>query len=166
MKRLLTLAALGYSLALMPHAIAADPITAPTHADPAFIYPVQGILTSGYGWRWGKLHQGIDIAAPVGTPILASAGGQVTLAGWNNGGYGNLIEIKHPDGSFTRYAHNSRLLVKAGDLVEQGQLIAMMGSTGRSTGPHCHFELHTPAQGAVNPIAYLQPPQPQLTAVR
>ena len=122
-----------------------------------FIWPTRGIVTSGYGWRWGRMHKGIDIAAPVGTPIFAVAPGVVVKAGWNSGGYGNLVEIQHPDGSLTRYAHNSRILVQAGQEVQQGQEISEMGNTGHSTGPHCHFEVHSPGQGAVNPIAFLRP---------
>jgi murein DD-endopeptidase MepM/ murein hydrolase activator NlpD len=101
------------------------------------------------------MHRGIDIAAPIGTPIVASAPGVVVRSGWNSGGYGKLVEIKHGDGSFTRYAHNSRLRVQAGQPVEQGQLIAEMGSTGFSTGPHSHFEIHPGGKSAVNPIALL-----------
>ncbi|HEY9874248.1 MAG TPA: peptidoglycan DD-metalloendopeptidase family protein [Candidatus Obscuribacterales bacterium] len=122
-----------------------------------FIWPTRGVVTSGYGWRWGRMHKGIDIAAPVGTPIFAAASGVVVKAGWNSGGYGNLVEIQHPDGSLTRYAHNSRILVQAGQEVQQGQEISEMGNTGHSTGPHCHFEVHSPGQGAVNPIAFLRP---------
>jgi murein DD-endopeptidase MepM/ murein hydrolase activator NlpD len=125
-----------------------------------YIWPTQGTVTSGYGVRWGKMHKGIDIAAPIGTPIVAAASGVVTKAGWNNGGYGNLVEIQHPDGSLTRYAHNSRLLVRVGQSVEQGQLIAQMGSTGHSTGSHCHFEVHPTGQAAVNPVAYLPTDHP------
>ncbi len=120
-----------------------------------YIWPAQGVLTSGYGWRWGRMHNGIDIAGPVGTPIFAAAAGVVTFAGWNSGGYGNLVEIAHPDGSFTLYAHNQRILVREGQEVEQGEQVAEMGSTGFSTGPHLHFEIHPPGQGAVNPMAYL-----------
>lgn len=120
-----------------------------------FIWPARGVLTSGYGMRWGRMHRGIDIAAPIGTPIFAAAAGVVTYAGWNKGGYGNLVEIRHPDGSITRYAHNNRILVRKGQKVEQSQQIAEMGSTGFSTGPHCHFEIHPPGRGAVDPIAFL-----------
>ncbi|WP_421656866.1 peptidoglycan DD-metalloendopeptidase family protein [Leptothermofonsia sp. ETS-13] len=120
-----------------------------------YIWPTKGVLTSGYGWRWGRMHKGIDIAAPTGTPILAAAPGVVITAGWNSGGYGNLVEIQHADGSVTLYAHNNRILVRQGQRVEQGQQIAEMGSTGYSTGPHCHFEVHLPGHGAVNPMAYL-----------
>lgn len=119
-----------------------------------YIWPTKGVLTSPFGWRWGHIHPGIDIAAPIGTPIFAAAPGVVVTAGWT-GGYGNLVDIRHPDGSLTRYGHNSRLLVRVGEQVQQGQEISEMGSTGFSTGPHCHFEVHPPGHGAVNPIAYL-----------
>ncbi|XGV96046.1 MAG: peptidoglycan DD-metalloendopeptidase family protein [Leptolyngbya sp. BL-A-14] len=120
-----------------------------------YIWPAKGLLTSGFGWRWGRMHKGIDIAAPVGTPVFAAAAGVVITAGWNSGGYGNMVEIQHPDGSVTLYAHNSRLIVREGQQVAQGQQIAEMGSTGYSTGPHSHFEVHLPGQGAVNPMAHL-----------
>jgi murein DD-endopeptidase MepM/ murein hydrolase activator NlpD len=120
-----------------------------------YIWPARGVLTSGYGWRWGRMHQGVDIAGPVGTPIYAAAPGVVVRSGWNSGGYGNMVDIRHPDGSLTRYAHNSRLLVAEGQEVSQGQQIAEMGSTGYSTGSHLHFEIHVPQQGRVNPIALL-----------
>ncbi|MFQ4134816.1 peptidoglycan DD-metalloendopeptidase family protein [Nodosilinea sp. PGN35] len=120
-----------------------------------FIWPTRGTLTSGYGWRWGRMHRGVDIAGPVGTPIVAAAPGVVVRSGWNSGGYGNLVDIRHSDGSMTRYAHNSRLLVRQGEQVRQGQQIAEMGSTGYSTGPHLHFEVHLPNSGTVNPMAYL-----------
>ncbi|MEL6248080.1 MAG: peptidoglycan DD-metalloendopeptidase family protein [Cyanobacteria bacterium J06648_16] len=120
-----------------------------------YIWPARGTLTSGYGRRWGRMHRGVDIAAPVGTPIVAAAPGVVERSGWNSGGYGNLVEIRHPDGSMTRYAHNSRLLVRPGQSVSQGEQIAEMGSTGYSTGPHLHFEIHVAGGGTVNPIAYL-----------
>lgn len=120
-----------------------------------YIWPTKGVLTSGYGWRWGRMHRGIDIAADVGTPIYAAASGKVAYAGWNSGGYGYMVEIEHADGSMTRYAHNNRLLVQTGQQVEQGQQISEMGSTGYSTGPHLHFEIHPNGDGAVNPMAYL-----------
>lgn len=121
----------------------------------SYIWPAKGVLTSGYGWRWGRMHRGIDIANAVGTPIYASSAGVVEKAGWNRGGYGNVVDIRHDDGSLTRYGHNSRILVQAGQRVQQGQTIAAMGSTGFSTGPHTHFEVHPSGKGAVNPIAFL-----------
>lgn len=120
-----------------------------------YIWPARGALTSGYGWRWGRMHKGIDIAADVGTPIVAAAAGVVTYASWNDGGYGNLVEITHVDGSITLYAHNDRILVSEGQRVEQGEQISEMGSTGFSTGPHLHFEVHPPGQGAIDPMALL-----------
>ncbi|HBB33663.1 MAG TPA: hypothetical protein DDZ80_04280 [Cyanobacteria bacterium UBA8803] len=120
-----------------------------------YIWPSKGVLTSGYGMRWGRMHKGIDIAAPIGTPIVAAAPGVVVTAGWNSGGYGNLVEIQHPDGSLTLYAHNNRILVRRGQEVAQGQQISEMGSTGYSTGPHLHFEVHPGGRGAVNPMAFL-----------
>jgi murein DD-endopeptidase MepM/ murein hydrolase activator NlpD len=120
-----------------------------------YLWPARGVLTSGYGWRWGRMHRGIDVAAPVGTPIYAAAPGVIEFSGWNSGGYGNMVDIRHPDGSKTRYAHNSRNLVRVGQRVAQGQQIAEMGSTGYSTGPHVHFEIHKPDSGTVNPIAFL-----------
>ncbi len=120
-----------------------------------YIWPAQGVFTSGYGWRWGRMHRGIDVAGPVGTPIVAAAPGTVTYSRWNSGGYGNLVEITHPDGSLTLYAHNHRNLVSEGEEVVQGQQIAEMGSTGFSTGPHVHFEIHRPGQGPTDPMAFL-----------
>ena len=120
-----------------------------------YMWPAQGTFTSGYGWRWGRMHKGIDIAAPIGTPILAAATGEVIFAGWNSGGYGNLVKVKHPDGSVTFYAHNNKIFVRRGQKIKQGQQIAEMGSTGFSTGPHLHFEIRKNGTKAVNPIALL-----------
>ena len=120
-----------------------------------FIWPSQGVMTSGYGQRWGRPHRGIDIAAPIGTPIVAAAPGVISYAGYNDGGFGYLVEVDHADGTMTRYAHNDRILVSVGQQVSQGEQISLMGSTGNSTGPHLHFEIHPGGQGAVNPMAYL-----------
>ncbi|XPM69509.1 M23 family metallopeptidase [Cyanobacterium sp. IPPAS B-1200] len=119
-----------------------------------YMWPAKGVFTSGYGPRWGRMHRGIDIAGPVGTPIVASADGEVITSGWNSGGYGNWVRIRHADGSITLYAHHSRNHVRAGQRVRQGQLIADMGSTGFSTGPHLHFEIHRGGR-AVNPMGHL-----------
>ena len=100
------------------------------------------------------MHQGIDIAAPFGTPIVAAASGEVISVGWLSG-YGNLVKLKHLDGSITLYAHNNRNLVSHGQKVAQGEQIAEMGSTGHSTGPHLHFEIHSPNQEILNPLALL-----------
>lgn len=140
----------------LPQAIDENTPGAPGGTNSAgMIWPSKGTLTSGYGWRWGRMHRGIDIAAPTGTPIYAVADGVVERAGWNNGGYGQLVEVRHADGTMTRYAHNSRILVQTGQQVRQGQNISLMGSTGFSTGPHLHFEIHAAGKGAVNPIAFL-----------
>jgi murein DD-endopeptidase MepM/ murein hydrolase activator NlpD len=122
-----------------------------------YIWPTQGVFSSGYGWRWGRMHKGIDLANRTGTPIVAAKEGRVSFAGWHDGGYGYLIEISHADGSTTRYAHNSRLLVGQGQEVRQGEVISQMGSTGNSTGPHLHFEIIAPGMGAMNPLNFLPP---------
>ncbi|MGI8500582.1 MAG: peptidoglycan DD-metalloendopeptidase family protein [Hassallia sp.] len=140
----------------LPRAI--DPNTpAPSTMTTAYIWPAKGVLTSGFGQRWGRPHRGIDVANGTGTPIYASADGVIEKAGWNKGGYGNVVDIRHNDGSMTRYGHNSKILVQAGQPVHQGDIIAEMGSTGFSTGPHSHFEIHPSGKGAVNPIAMLPP---------
>jgi murein DD-endopeptidase MepM/ murein hydrolase activator NlpD len=117
------------------------------------IWPVSGPVTSGFGMRWGRMHEGIDIAVPSGTPVHASASGQVIYAGWL-GGYGNLVVIDHGDGLATAYAHNSSLSVGVGASVSQGQAISLSGSTGNSSGPHVHFEVRVNGT-AVDPLAYL-----------
>ena len=131
------------------------PIDETTPIAAGYIWPAKGVLTSGFGIRWGRMHKGIDVANSTGTPVYAAADGVIEKAGWNNGGYGNMVDIRHPDGSMTRYGHNSKILVRAGQPVHQGETIALMGSTGFSTGPHSHFEVHPSGKGAVNPIAFL-----------
>lgn len=120
----------------------------------AFIWPAKGVFTSGYGWRWGRMHKGIDIANNVGTPIVAAKDGLVVFSGWSSG-YGYLVELAHGDGTATRYAHNSRLVVRKGQMVPQGTTISLMGSTGRSTGPHLHFEIRKPGGAATDPMPFL-----------
>lgn len=117
-------------------------------------WPTKGTFTSGYGWRWGRMHKGIDIANSTGTSVYSARDGIVTFAGWS-GAYGYLVEIAHGDGESTRYAHNSRLIVSKGQVVPQGAPIALMGSTGRSTGPHLHFEIRRSGGAAVNPLSKL-----------
>lgn len=126
-------------------------------SETGWIWPTKGMFSSGYGWRWGRMHKGIDLANNVGTPIVAAKAGRITFSGWDDGGYGYKVLIEHADGSFSLYAHNSRLAVRVGQLVEQGDLISYMGSTGRSTGPHLHFEIHPPGRGAINPMQFLPP---------
>jgi lipoprotein NlpD len=98
-------------------------------------------LTSRFGKRWGKVHEGIDMGAPTGTPVLAAAAGSVIYSGDHVRGYGNMIVVKHADGLVTVYAHNSVLLAHTGDRILAGQEIARVGDTGRSTAPHLHFEV-------------------------
>jgi murein DD-endopeptidase MepM/ murein hydrolase activator NlpD len=119
-----------------------------------FSWPTKGTITSRFGRRWGRMHKGIDIAAPIGTPINAAADGTIVVAGYQSG-YGNLVEIRHVDGTTTRYGHNSELSVSVGQSVRQGQQVARMGSTGHSTGSHLHFEIRPSGGNAVNPMALL-----------
>ena len=118
-----------------------------------FIWPVNGPVTSGYGMRWGRLHEGIDIAAATGTQIWAAASGTVIYAGWL-GGYGNLVVVDHGNGLATAYAHASAILVSVGQSVAQGETVALVGSTGNSSGPHLHFEVRVNGT-AVDPLLYL-----------
>ena len=120
-----------------------------------FIWPADGVFTSGFGWRWGRIHSGIDIGGPIGTPILAAASGVVEYSSWNDGGYGNMIDIRHADGTITRYAHMNELYVKEGQNVSQGQTIGAMGSTGFSTGSHLHFEIRPNGGSAIDPMVML-----------
>ncbi len=113
----------------------------------------RGYITSPFGTRWGRMHSGIDIGMPTGTSVKAADGGEVTYAGWK-GSYGYLVIINHGANMETYYAHNSKLLVKKGDKVYKGQTIAESGSTGRSTGPHLHFEVRKNGT-AVNPTKYV-----------
>ena len=116
------------------------------------VWPVRGPVTSGFGMRWGRMHQGIDISAGTGTPIRSAKGGTVTFAGTMSG-YGNTVIVTHSGGLSTLYAHQSRLAVSGG-AVSQGQVIGYVGSTGQSTGPHLHFETRV-GGSAQNPMRYL-----------
>ncbi len=118
-----------------------------------FIWPVQGRVSYGFGYRWGRMHDGIDIPSSTGVGIKAADGGTVTFAGWS-GGYGYAIRINHGGNITTLYAHCSKLYVSVGDQVFQGQTIAAVGSTGNSTGPHCHFEVTVNGR-LVDPMNYL-----------
>ena len=117
------------------------------------IWPVIGPVTSPFGMRWGRMHEGIDIAAPTGTAIRAAAGGSVIYAGWL-GGYGNLVVIDHGNGLAPAYGHQSSVAVATGQAVSQGQTIGYVGSTGHSTGPHLHFEVRVNGV-PVDPLGYL-----------
>ncbi len=121
-----------------------------------FRRPVDGgFISSGYGWRSGSFHQGIDIAVPYSRSIYASRSGKVIFAGWR-GGYGNAVIISHGDGITTLYGHVSKLLVSYGQWVDAGQVIARVGSTGNSTGPHVHFEIRINGS-TVNPRDLIEP---------
>lgn len=141
-------------------------IAAPKNQSPSYVGPALGTISSPFGWRrdpfkgTSAFHAGIDIAANTGTPVYALQEGYVVFAG-NKGGYGKTVVIKHQYADIpempvieTLYAHNSRLLAKKGAYVRRGDVIALIGSTGRSTGPHLHFEVHY-NNGYVNPIDYL-----------
>jgi len=117
-------------------------------------WPANGTLTSGFGYRWGALHAGVDIANSTGTPIRAAKSGTVIVSGYNDGGYGNWIIIDHGGGFSTLYGHMSRLRASEGQSVKQGELIGDMGSTGHSTGPHLHFETRV-GGNPQNPTRYL-----------
>lgn len=118
-----------------------------------FQWPVSGPVTSPFGWRWGRMHEGIDIAVPSGTPVHAAAAGTVIYAGWM-GGYGNLVAIDHGGGISTAYGHNTSVTVAVGQHVDQGAVIAYSGSTGHSTGPHVHFEVRVGGSPR-DPLGYL-----------
>ena len=111
-------------------------------------------FTSGFGSRWGRMHEGVDFAAPVGTPIYATADGVVTEAGWSSG-YGRMIEIRHEFGLSTLYGHLNAIRVDVGQRVSRGDRIGDMGNSGRSTGPHLHYEIRVGGD-AVNPMVYIR----------
>jgi murein DD-endopeptidase MepM/ murein hydrolase activator NlpD len=117
------------------------------------IWPVSGPVVSPFGIRWGRLHAGIDIAAPSGAPVVASASGRVTYAGWMDG-YGFIVVIQHAGSLATAYAHNSSLVVSTGQTVSQGQQISAVGCTGHCYGPHVHFEVRVNGT-PVDPMGYL-----------
>lgn len=133
----------------VPYAGPAD--TTPSAA--GFTWPTSGQISSAFGPRWGRMHEGLDIAAPIGRPITAAKSGRVIVAG-PSGGYGNLVVVDHGGGLSTAYAHQSRIAVSVGDPVTQGGLIGYVGSTGHSTGPHLHFEVRVNGV-AQSPLPYL-----------
>ena len=125
-----------------------------TKSRPTYMFPVTNWnVTSNFGYRWGRLHAGTDVGVPEGTTVRASRGGQVVTAGWV-GGYGNCVIIDHGDGVCTRYGHLSQVLVSVGQYVDQGEQIALSGNTGRSTGPHLHFEIRINGE-PTDPLPYL-----------
>ncbi len=118
-----------------------------------FLWPARGILTSPFGWRRWRHHDGIDIAAPYGAPVYAARPGRVVFAGWYYA-YGRAVIVDHGDGVQTIYGHASKLLVGVGQSVSQGELVARVGASGRATGPHLHFEVRVNGK-AVNPMKYM-----------
>ena len=136
---------------------ATAPAPAPTttggESSSGLIYPVEGTFSSPFGMRWGSMHEGIDISAPEGTPIVAAASGTVVNAG-PAGGYGNYTCIQHSGGLSTCYGHQSSIAVSPGQSVSQGETIGAVGNTGSSTGPHLHFETRVNGS-AVDPMGYL-----------
>ena len=118
-----------------------------------FLWPTRGEISSGFGWRWGRLHAGIDIANDIGTYVVSARAGQVIWAGWR-GGYGYTVMIDHGSGYISLYGHLDDFYVERGQYVRVGQRIASMGSTGNSTGPHLHFEIQKDGQ-AVDPAGFL-----------
>ena len=139
--------------ALAP-ALPADP-TAPSEASSPLRWPLaKPMLTSLFGKRWGRDHEGIDMKAPIGTPVLAAADGEVLYAGDRVRGYGNMVVLQHAGDLLTVYAHNSLLLVHVGDRVAAGQEISRVGDTGHATGPHLHFEVRR-RQEPQDPLQFL-----------
>jgi murein DD-endopeptidase MepM/ murein hydrolase activator NlpD len=140
------------------------------HRDPSvpvLKFPVpQGVLTSPFGYRWGKFHKGLDIAAPVGTPVLSCAEGRVIFTGSRKRfrRYGNTVLIHHGKGVYTHYAHLSDISVKKNQKVRKGQKIALVGNTGRSTGPHLHLEVRV-VNNVYNPLAYFAPDEMAKTRI-
>ncbi len=131
----------------------AAPAPPTTQSASGLSWPVSGPVTSPFGWRWGRMHEGIDIAAAYGTPIGAAAAGTVIYCGWMSG-YGNLVVIDHGGGLSTAYAHQSSIAAGCGQSVGRSQTIGYVGSTGHSTGPHLHFEVRINGS-PVDPLGYL-----------
>ena len=129
-----------------------DRRVAPVKHLPEYVRPGVGHLTSGFKWRWGRMHTGIDLAGPYGSPIRAVAAGEVIEAG-RESGYGLIVKIRHADGTVTYYAHMSKILVYSGH-VTAGQQIGKEGNTGHSTGPHLHFEVRV-NDVPINPVPWL-----------
>ncbi len=124
-----------------------------TPSNAGLIWPVQGPVTSPFGWRWGRMHEGIDIGVGYGTPIQAAAGGTVIYCGWEEG-YGNFVVIDHGGNLATAYGHQSRIAVTCGQQVNQGDVIGYVGCTGHCFGPHLHFEVRVNGN-PVDPLGYL-----------
>jgi murein DD-endopeptidase MepM/ murein hydrolase activator NlpD len=120
-----------------------------------WVMPIRGaVFTSGFGWRWGRMHEGDDFGTPVGTPLAAMSTGTVVFAGWE-GGYGNKVEIQYWDGTMSVYGHMSQISPGVGDRVAPGDIVGLSGNTGHSTGPHLHLEIHPDGGGAIDPAPWL-----------
>lgn len=135
-------------------AVSVKPPTPATRAAPLWVRPNGGPLSSPFGRRWGRMHEGIDLAGSYGSPIVAATAGTVYFTGPEQG-YGRIIKIQDSDGTQTWYAHMSRYLVKPGDHVRPGQRIALVGAAGDATGPNLHFEVHVGGR-PVDPIPFLR----------
>ncbi|QII06622.1 M23 family metallopeptidase [Rhodococcoides fascians A25f] len=132
----------------------ASPLESLRSLKKATVQPVAGVLTSNFGSRWGAQHSGLDIAAPIGTPIYAAADGTVSDAGPASG-FGLWVKVKHDDGTETIYGHVNDFSVQTGQRVSAGEQIATVGNRGQSTGPHLHFEVHDPSGVKVDPASWL-----------
>ncbi|HEX6968261.1 MAG TPA: M23 family metallopeptidase [Micromonosporaceae bacterium] len=129
----------------------------PAPVKPDWVHPMPGAaVTSCYGPRWGVLHAGVDLAKPANTPVRAVGAGTVSAAGWLYSGYGISVVIDHGNGYLTHYAHLNRAEVRAGDRVSAGDMIGREGSTGDSTGPHLHFEVHRGLWNQINPAPWMR----------
>jgi len=122
---------------------------------PLYALPTHGIFTSGWGMRWGALHDGVDLAGPIGTPIYAAADGVVVDAGYTNSGYGAWVKLRHADGTVTRYGHINTWNVEIGQRVFAGDQIATIGNRGNSTGPHLHFTVLLGGTNPTDPVPWL-----------
>lgn len=141
-----------------PAVAAAKPETIPVSRSlkpGSFIWPLIGVITSAFGWRNNEFHHGLDIAGDIGESIRAALSGEVVFSGWFNNIYGRIVKLDHGNGLETIYAHNSRNLVKVGDYVQSGEVIAEVGGTGKATGPHLHFEVQENGR-AINPERFLK----------
>lgn len=145
-------AALADQIRVSQQQSSAPPIVPPSGSG-ILGWPVSGPVTSGFGMRWGRMHEGIDIAVATGTPVRASAAGTVIQAGWF-GGYGILVVVDHGGGLSTAYAHNSALASSVGQAIAAGEVVAYAGNTGNSSGPHVHFEVRV-SGSATDPLGYL-----------
>ncbi|MDX2271065.1 MAG: LysM peptidoglycan-binding domain-containing protein [Cyanobacteriota bacterium] len=135
-----------------------DPVTQIppfAQANSGFTWPVAGQMTSRYGWRWGRMHTGVDIAGAVGSPVAAVMAGTIIFAGDQGDGYGQRVDIQHANGLITRYAHGNQIYVSLGQHVQQGQPVMSRGTSGFVTGPNLHFEVRSAANVALNPSEYL-----------